>query len=401
VRLRTRIVRPRFFTAPTVARLRPSTRLLLLALSALADREGRLEEHIDRIRAAALPHGKETNASVERMLRELASAGLVMRIHVDGLDILQVVDFDLDQRPHQNEPPSTLPGHAHLYKNMADVHEIEPETAVSRQNACEPRLAEKRPKARKSWSNIEGPETAVSSPSMVHHRRAAKGRSKAIDVEPSNGEKVGIRRRSARKTPSASTKSHAKVPKKGARGADPNGSLPPTTPLSTSDDHLLTQDCLDVLNTPAVVDITTSPHAPPEAARGAGRATPDSVQGAADLPSERAGGLARRLPAGPVGDLMSWFALAYERDLGTPYLPKRSDGPAVARAVKQFRLSEVRRRLQNGLRTTEPWIASTDRSLSLLLSQINRPSLRGEQGGRGRAAPSGPDEFNHEEFPQT
>lgn len=85
----------------------------------------------------------------------------------------------------------------------------------------------------------------------------------------------------------------------------------------------------------------------------------------------------KRAPSGPVQELLTWFQGQYERLLGSPYPITARDAVAVTRALKSFQPDDLRERLLAGLQTDHAWIANTDRSLALLLGQVNHPALRG------------------------
>ena len=76
-------------------------------------------------------------------------------------------------------------------------------------------------------------------------------------------------------------------------------------------------------------------------------------------------------------EVMRWFSEQYRSRLGTPYVAKAADGPQVRKALSTFQADTLKERLSAGLDTSDAFIANSDRSLGFLLSQINRPSLRG------------------------
>jgi hypothetical protein len=107
--MRTRALKPSFFENEILAKLPPLTRLFFQGLWCAADREGRLEDRPERLRAKILPY--DTSADADQMLTELASGNdpFIVRYTVDGKRYIQIVTFAKHQRPHANESPSLYP----------------------------------------------------------------------------------------------------------------------------------------------------------------------------------------------------------------------------------------------------------------------------------------------------
>jgi hypothetical protein len=103
---RERLLKPSFFLNEELARLAPITRLFFAGLWCEADREGRLEDRPERLKAKVLPYDQ---ANGETMVRELAESGFVQRYVVDGQRLLQVRTFGKHQRPHPKEAQSVFP----------------------------------------------------------------------------------------------------------------------------------------------------------------------------------------------------------------------------------------------------------------------------------------------------
>lgn len=103
---RARLLKPGFFTNDDLARLKPLTRLLFAGLWCVADREGRLEDRPDRIKAEILPYDK---CSVPRMLSELHDAGFIVQYTAHGKRFIQIGSFLKHQSPHMREPASVIP----------------------------------------------------------------------------------------------------------------------------------------------------------------------------------------------------------------------------------------------------------------------------------------------------
>lgn len=104
---RSRNIKPAIMDNEGLADLEPLTRLLFVYLWMLADREGRLEDRPKRIAAQAFPYDRA--ADVDAMLVQLETAGFILRYHVKGMAIIQIVNFLKHQTPHGTEKDSELP----------------------------------------------------------------------------------------------------------------------------------------------------------------------------------------------------------------------------------------------------------------------------------------------------
>lgn len=105
--MRTRYLKPGFWKNEILAECSPLARLLFAGLWNLADRDGRLEERVKRIKADILPYDK---CDVDRLLGELADGGFIIRYQVSDIKVIQIVNFIKHQRPHPNESTENLPG---------------------------------------------------------------------------------------------------------------------------------------------------------------------------------------------------------------------------------------------------------------------------------------------------
>ena len=84
-------------------------RLLLPALSCLADREGRLDDNPQAILAFAFPYDE---VNVDEILQTLYLAGHIVRYSIDGVPYIQVVRFLAEQKNiHYREAQSRIPSH--------------------------------------------------------------------------------------------------------------------------------------------------------------------------------------------------------------------------------------------------------------------------------------------------
>src|SRR3990167_3168710 len=103
---RIRYIKPGFFENDTLANVSPLGRLLFAGLWCHADREGRLEDRPDRLKAAILPYDR---CDLDELLGSLARHGFIRRYRAGGHRLIQVENFSKHQRPHIKEPPSTYP----------------------------------------------------------------------------------------------------------------------------------------------------------------------------------------------------------------------------------------------------------------------------------------------------
>lgn len=103
---RARSLKPSFFTNDLLAEVHPLGRLLFAGLWTLADREGRLEDRVRKIKAEVLPYDK---CDVDALLDELASRGFLLRYEHGGEQFIQILAFLKHQNPHVKEPASTIP----------------------------------------------------------------------------------------------------------------------------------------------------------------------------------------------------------------------------------------------------------------------------------------------------
>jgi len=104
---RSRNIKPSLFKNELLGVADPMLTILFSGLWCLADRAGRLEDRPLRIKAEIFPYRDNTNINV--YLTELERLGFIHRYSVDGLNIIQVVNFDKHQNPHKTERPSELP----------------------------------------------------------------------------------------------------------------------------------------------------------------------------------------------------------------------------------------------------------------------------------------------------
>lgn len=103
---RARNIKPGFFTNEVLVDLPAFDRLLFIGLWCLADREGRLEDRVKRIKMELFPCD---NYDIEAGLSNLAQTGFITRYTSEGFTVIEVNNFTKHQNPHGSEKDSELP----------------------------------------------------------------------------------------------------------------------------------------------------------------------------------------------------------------------------------------------------------------------------------------------------
>lgn len=103
---RARNIKPGFFTNEVLVDLPAFDRLLFIGLWCLADREGRLEDRVKRIKMELFPCD---NYDIEAGLNNLARTGFITRYTSEGSTVIEVNNFTKHQNPHGSEKDSDLP----------------------------------------------------------------------------------------------------------------------------------------------------------------------------------------------------------------------------------------------------------------------------------------------------
>jgi hypothetical protein len=104
---RARNIKPGFFANDVLAELPALTRLLFAGLWTIADRAGRLEDRLKKIKASVLPYD---DCDVDAMLNDLDRLGFIQRYEAaGGVRAIQIVTWDKHQNPHIKEPESIIP----------------------------------------------------------------------------------------------------------------------------------------------------------------------------------------------------------------------------------------------------------------------------------------------------
>lgn len=130
---RTRYIKPGFFTNENLTEFGPWHRLLFAGLWIIADRAGRLEDRPKRIKAEVFPHDTIAVADIDAMLTDLAkgSEPFIARYEVAGTRYIQIVKWASNQKPHNNETPSTIPSLERNTKKTEQFVEFAPKPEVS------------------------------------------------------------------------------------------------------------------------------------------------------------------------------------------------------------------------------------------------------------------------------
>ncbi|CAG68985.1 hypothetical protein [Acinetobacter baylyi] len=109
---RSRNIKPSFFMNEDIVELSCEARLLFIGLWTLADREGRLENRPKKIKMSLFP---ADDINVSEQLSNISKYGFIELYNIDGIDIIQIVNFVKHQTPHGLEKDSELPDQDGLY----------------------------------------------------------------------------------------------------------------------------------------------------------------------------------------------------------------------------------------------------------------------------------------------
>ena len=103
---RARNIKPAFFENDILADCQPLSRLLFIGLWTIADKAGRLEKRVKKIKAQLLPYD---NCDCKKLLNELEKSGFIVSYKVKESVYIQILNFDKHQNPHIKETASTIP----------------------------------------------------------------------------------------------------------------------------------------------------------------------------------------------------------------------------------------------------------------------------------------------------
>jgi DnaD/phage-associated family protein len=131
--MRSRNIKPGFFSDEELLECPPLTRLLFAGLWCLSDRRGRTNDNPKRIKIELLPCD---NCDIDEMLQELHDRRLIVRYEINGRRYIQVRNFEKHQSPHYKEAESTIPPQYQHDATLVEAqgqpkalpHSIEPKT---------------------------------------------------------------------------------------------------------------------------------------------------------------------------------------------------------------------------------------------------------------------------------
>ena len=103
---RARNIKPSLFKNELLGVADPLLTILFISLWCLADRRGRLEDRPLRIKAETFPYRE--GIDINGYLTELSRLGFIQRYNTDGIDTIQIVNFEKHQNPHHTEKESEL-----------------------------------------------------------------------------------------------------------------------------------------------------------------------------------------------------------------------------------------------------------------------------------------------------
>jgi hypothetical protein len=115
---RSRNIKPGLFQNEILGIADPLYTLAFQGLWLVADREGRLEDRPQRIRAQTFPY---RNVDMDSLLDWLHSNGFILRYTVGERRFIQVLNFGKHQNPHKNETKSVIPAPEEIGSNTENI----------------------------------------------------------------------------------------------------------------------------------------------------------------------------------------------------------------------------------------------------------------------------------------
>lgn len=103
---RIRYLKPDFFLDEDIAVLPHQHRLAFQGLWCYADREGRLEDRPQKLKALIFPY---EDADMDQILDDLTKKPFIHRYTTDKKRFIQIIQFLKHQKPHHTERPSEIP----------------------------------------------------------------------------------------------------------------------------------------------------------------------------------------------------------------------------------------------------------------------------------------------------
>lgn len=104
--MRSRLIKPSFYSNEDLAKCEPLARLLFTGLWCLADKEGRLEDRPERIRALVMPFDP---VDVDALLASLHNRGFIIRYESADKKYIQIESWARQGSPHPSEPSHGFP----------------------------------------------------------------------------------------------------------------------------------------------------------------------------------------------------------------------------------------------------------------------------------------------------
>ena len=126
--MRARNIKPGFFKNPELADAGPVAQLLCIGLWCMADKEGRLKDQPRVIKAEVFPY---YDVDVNRELTVIQRLGHIRRYEVNGIKVIEVINFRKHQSPHHTEKGSSLPAYDGVSDCFETEHEINREVTVN------------------------------------------------------------------------------------------------------------------------------------------------------------------------------------------------------------------------------------------------------------------------------
>ncbi len=101
------MIKPDFFDDPNIGELTPLARLFFIGLWTQADREGRVEDDVRRLKIRIFPFDA---VDVEALAVELHGKDMIRRYSAgEKRGYIWIRNFTKHQRPHPKEPASLIP----------------------------------------------------------------------------------------------------------------------------------------------------------------------------------------------------------------------------------------------------------------------------------------------------
>jgi len=154
---RMRTIKPGFFANDLLAEVGPFGQLLFAGLWILADREGRLEDRPQRIKAFVFPY---YDVDVSPLLDALADRGFIVRYSIGDDRYIQVENFLRHQNPHIKEQGSVIPPPDRSGPEMVQETVPEPSSSGAGTNAA---------RCMHSANTGQAPEKHSSCPASMGH----------------------------------------------------------------------------------------------------------------------------------------------------------------------------------------------------------------------------------------